>query len=129
MTSSTSRPARHRGVFRLDENILARLIDLPAGQCVIGFRENPVMLSIDVHVEGDGLPVCAPGMEPPVVNVDEYVTWPAALWAFRGRELAEMVEVIAARLDGSADVDSGSYASDLRRILSGDYDPRPEAKL
>jgi hypothetical protein len=39
-----------------------------------------------------------------------------------------MVEVIAARLDDSADADAGSYAQDLRRILAGDYDPRPGAE-
>lgn len=85
-------------------------------------------MSIDVCVEGDGLPFCAPAAEPPIVNADEYVTWPAVRWAARGRDLAEMVEVIAARLDDSADVDSGSYAQDLRRILAGDYDPRVVVK-
>lgn len=125
MNDAVNRPARHRGVFRLDENILDQLIDLPAGQRIIGFRGNPLALSIEVHVEGAGLPACAPGTEPPIVNTEEYVTWPAVRCA-RGRDLAEMVEVIAARLDDSADVDSGSHARDLRRILAGDYDPRRE---
>jgi hypothetical protein len=58
---------------------------------------------------------------------NEYATWPAYRWALRGRELAEMVEVIAARLDESADGDAGAYAADLRRVLAGEYDPRSEA--
>jgi hypothetical protein len=128
MTDRTTRPARHRGVFRLDENILAQLINLPAGQRIIGFRDNPLALAIDVHIEGDGLPVCPPSAEPPVVNVDDYVNWPAMRWVAHGKDLAEMVEVIAARLDDSADGDAGSYARDLRRVLAGEYDPRREVR-
>lgn len=126
MADPASRPARNRGVFRLGEDILTQLIDLPAGQRIIGFRDNPMMLAIDVHIEGDGLPECVPASEPPIVNTDEYVTWPAVRWATRGKDLAEMVEVIAAQLDASADVDAGSYAQDLRRIVAGDYDPRAQ---
>ncbi len=116
---------RQRGVFRLNDEVLHNLIDLPEGQRIIGFREDSLRLSIDVCVEGEGLPECAPGSEPYVINAEPY-TARFSRWAFRGRDLEEMVEVIAARLEANVG-DASAYGTDLRRVLAGDYDPRSEA--
>jgi len=124
MTDMTSRPARNRGVFRLGEEILANLIDLPTGQRVIGLRENRMMLAIDVHVEGDGLPVCAPGSEPPIINAEDYVTAEAVRWAARGRDLAEMAKVLAARWGKSGDASMSAASAQLLEVIDGLHDPR-----
>ena len=62
------RPARHRATIRLDESTLVDLLRLPAGQRVIGFRDDPLTLSIFVHLEGDGLPETPEGGEPSCLN-------------------------------------------------------------
>lgn len=119
-TADTVPPMRRRGVFRLDVEILASLIDLPAGQRIIGFRSDPLRLSIDVCVEGDGLPVCPPGTDPRVVNAEPYAVR-FSRWATRGADLEAMVRVLAEEL---LPVESGSLPDLLLRVLDGSYDPR-----
>lgn len=122
-TRATAKPARRRGVIQLHEEILYRILNLPEGQRIIGFRHDPLRLAIDVCVEGDGLPECPSGTEPYRVNAEPY-TVRFSRWAMRGADLEQMVEVIAEELDRSADVDAGAHAADLRRVLAGTYDPR-----
>lgn len=127
-TTATVKPVRRRGIVRLDENLLARLIDLPDGQRIIGFRDDPMRLCIEVGVEGDGLPECPLNAEPQVVDAEPY-TVRFSRWAMRGRDLEEMIEAVAdlyaveGGLDAEVDV-----ASDLRAILAGQYDPRTGAR-
>lgn len=59
---------RRRGIYRIDEAQLARLLNLPAGQHVTGVSASFRHLSILVMVEGDDLPEVVPGCEPPVVG-------------------------------------------------------------
>lgn len=113
---------RRRGVFRLNDEILHNLIDLPEGQRIIGFREDSLRLSIDVCVEGEGLPECAPGTQPETINAEPY-TARFSRWAFRGRDLEEMVRLLAEELSGNVG-DASAYGADLLRILDGTYDPR-----
>lgn len=123
-TAEITRPVRRRGVFRLDEEILARIIDLPDGQRIIGFRADSARLCIDVCVEGEGLPECAPAAEPRIVNAGPYVTH-FGRWAYRGSDLAEMVEALAElyATKGGFDIEV-EVADDLRSIMAGKYDPR-----
>lgn len=60
--------ARRRGVVLIDEIELARSLRLPEGQRILGFQPDHLRASIAVLVEGDGLPECAPGTEPPRIN-------------------------------------------------------------
>ena len=120
-TDGTAKSVRRRGVFRLHEEILNRIINVPDGQRIIGFRADPLRLSIDVCVEGEGLPECPPGAEPYVVNADPYLnlTWPAARWATRGCELAEMLTELAKKFP-----DDSQTAVSIRKVLDGSLDPR-----
>ncbi len=120
LTTETPRPVRRRGIFRIDEQTLADLINLPEGQRVIGFRTDPAQLCIDVCVEGDGLPECPPMAEPKVVNAERYVSR-FSQWAFRGRDLEEMVDVLISEMEP---VERGSLPDVLRRTLDGNFDPR-----
>lgn len=124
MTATTDRPMRNRGVFRIGEDILERLIDLPKGQRIIGFRTDPMRLCIDFHLEGDGLPETHPLAEPPIVNTEDYVTVEGARWAARGGELAEMVQAIVDRCDTLSDSTPSMVVEALRATLAGTYDPR-----
>jgi len=117
---------RNRGIVRLDEEILAQLIDLTADQRVIGLRENQMMLSIDVHVEGEGLPACAPGSIPEVINTKEYVTVEAIRWATRGRDLAEMAKVLATAWGKSGDAGLTAASAQLLEVIDGLHDPRQQ---
>lgn len=119
MTATTDRPVRRRGIVRLDENVLCELIRLPEGQRIIGFRPDFARLCIDVCVEGDGLPEVITSGEAPVVSVDPYLT-AYSLWAGRGPELAEMVQVLVdEHLPGD-----NAIIDLLAQTLDGTYDPR-----
>lgn len=59
---------RNRGVWRIDEEDIARAVRLPEGQRVIGVRENWPMLSIDVMIEGSGLPDVQESQIPPYIG-------------------------------------------------------------
>ncbi len=120
LTTETSRPVRRRGVFRIDEQMLADLINLPEGQRVIGFRTDPARLCIDVYVEGEGLPECPPMAEPQIVNAEPYIER-FSQWGFRGRDLEEMVNVLISEMEP---VERGSLPDLLRRTMEGTYDPR-----
>jgi hypothetical protein len=117
-TDGTAKPTRRRGVFHLHEEILGPLIDLPDGQRIIGFRPDPLRMSIDVCVEGDGLPECPPGTEPYVVNAESY-TARFSRWATRGRDLEEMLLELVKGLPADSEA-----AVAIRRILDGTLDPR-----
>lgn len=118
MTAEATRPVRRRGIFRLDEEILGRIIDLPEGQRIIGFRPDPARLCIDVCIEGEGLPECPPVSEPYVVNAEPY-TARFSRWATRGRDLEEMLDVVLRDRE-----DDNPAAAAIRTILDGSYDPR-----
>lgn len=57
-----------RGIWILDEEDIAKLIKLPEGQRVIGVREDWRRLSIQVGIEGEGLPEVEPGIELPIIG-------------------------------------------------------------
>ena len=128
VTDTTDRPLRRRGVVQLHDEILEQVLRLPEGQRIIGFRCDPARLSIDVCLEGDGLPECAPGHEAPVVNAEPYITVLSRRWAIHGAELAERIEAWAVALERPevrADVCVGGLvAGRLRDLLAGDFDPR-----
>jgi hypothetical protein len=127
-TATAVKPIRRRGIVRLDENLLDRLLVLPDGQRIIGFRNDPMRMCIEVGVEGDGLPECQLNAEPQVVDAEPY-TVRFSRWAMRGRDLEEMIEALAdlcavkGGLDAEVDV-----ASDLRAVLAGEYDPRTDVR-
>jgi len=58
----------NRGIWQIDQESIARAVDVPDGQRVIGVRENWPMLSIDVMLEGPGLPEVNEAMVPPYVG-------------------------------------------------------------
>lgn len=113
---------RRRGVISLHEEILDRLLDLPQGQRIIGFRADPVRLSIDICLEGDGLPECAPGTDPYRVDAQPY-TQRFSRWAMRGTELEEKINAFIAEVDSPDERDFGYravwIAERLRAILDG----------
>lgn len=104
---------RNRGIVRLDEEVLHRALDLPENQRVIGFQLNPVALSIDVYIEGDGLPEVPPGCTAPLVDGDSYTTR-FGPWTMRGTDLAEKVRALAGRWSGGRHDDA---AAALLRVL------------
>ncbi len=118
-TGTTAEP-RRRGVFTLDEGMLARALRLPDGQRVIGFRTEPARLAIDVCVEGEGLPLCPPNTEPKRINGGDY-TQMISQWALHGGELEDMVRVLLDEMEPHV---PGSLADLLQRTLDGTYDPR-----
>ncbi|GAA0528641.1 hypothetical protein GCM10010172_06540 [Paractinoplanes ferrugineus] len=59
---------KHRGIYRIDEEQLARLLKLPAGQHVTSVTTSFERLSVLIMVEGEGLPEVHPGTEPPIVG-------------------------------------------------------------
>lgn len=114
---------RNRGIVRLDERTLETALNLPAGQHVIGFRADPMCLSIDVCVEGAGLPEVPPGTEPLYVDGAPYLARVSG-WTNRGTDLEEMVRALAKRWDddGSPELDSASAS--LLKVLDEGWDPR-----
>jgi hypothetical protein len=68
MNDLAPRQWRQRGVVLFDESALARLTRMPAHWRLIGFQLFPLRLAIGLHVEGDGLPECAHGAEPPIID-------------------------------------------------------------
>lgn len=111
---------RNRGVIRLDEEILHRALDLPENQRVIGFRTDAVSLSIDVCVEGDGLPEVHSGTPALYVGPDPYVSR-FGPWMLQGAELAEKVRALAGQWAGGRHDDA---AKALLRMLDEGWDPR-----
>ncbi|MCG5464305.1 hypothetical protein MED01_002471 [Micromonospora sp. MED01] len=64
MTDQTTTSTPGRAVVRLGEEEFRALLKLPDGMRMIGINANWLALSIDVMIEGDGLPECAPQTEP-----------------------------------------------------------------
>jgi hypothetical protein len=58
----------NRGVWRIDEEQIARALHLPPGQRVTSIQADWPTLSIDVMIEGEGLPEVEPAMEPRIVG-------------------------------------------------------------
>lgn len=111
---------RNRGVIRLDEEILHHALNMGENQHVIGFRTDPVSLSIDVCIEGDGLPEVIPGTEAPRVGAEPYVSR-FGPWTLQGAELAEKVRALADHWAGGRHDDA---AQALLRLLDEGWDPR-----
>jgi hypothetical protein len=115
MTQTTPAPWRRRGVIQLHDEILGQLLPLPQGQRIIGFHTDLLRLSINVLIEGDGLPECAPGCEPCAVNGEPY--WSrASRWALRGRDLEDRVRALLDHPDAAGN----PLADHLRVVLDGD---------
>lgn len=104
---------RNRGIVRLDEETLHRALNLPENQQVIGFRTDPVSLSIDVCVEGEGLPEVLPGCEAPRVDAAPYVSRMGP-WMLRGSDLEEAVRALATWWSSGRHADA---AAALLRVL------------
>lgn len=58
----------NRGIWLIDEDDIARLIKLPKGQRVIGVHGDWQCMSIQVGMDGEGLPEVAPGTEAPIIG-------------------------------------------------------------
>lgn len=118
---------RNRGIILLDELAIERMISLPAGQRVIGFEPRPVMLSLAVHVEGEGLPEVYPGAESPIVGRFELniPSGSAALYE-RLADLAEELEEDSPGDAGEERDPAGAarerccrhYAGQIRKMLA-----------
>lgn len=58
-----------RATVWLDSETLARLLGIPGAVSVRGVAANPLTETVAVVLEGESLPVCYPGAEPPPVPV------------------------------------------------------------
>lgn len=67
-----------RAIIALDERLLIRLLDLPAGTRVLGCMNDPMRLAVAVGVESDVLPETEQGVELPRV-------WPTVETDAEGR--------------------------------------------
>ncbi len=102
---------RRRGVVRLNEDDIAAMLRLRKGQRVIGMWPNHPAMSIDVGIEGEGLPVVAPGAEAPRVPTGSYVD-------------LRLRERLVRLLDGYSKERYGpDLAERIRRVLAGDLTP------
>lgn len=61
-------PSRHRGVYVLGDETIARALRLPAGQHIMGIGTDFERLAILINAEGEGLPEVAEGMHAPTVG-------------------------------------------------------------
>lgn len=61
-------PRRRRGIYEIGDDELCRLLQLGAGQHVVSVNTSWERLSLLIMVEGPGLPECAPGNHPMVIN-------------------------------------------------------------
>lgn len=111
---------RRRGVVRLNEDDVAAMLRLRKGQRVVGMWPNPPANSIDVGIEGEGLPVVEPGMEAPHVPADPYVD-------LRLRQ--RLVQLLADYDEERHGHEVSDFAERVRRVLAGDLTPLADSPL